>query len=142
MDNFKIKECAYKDCSNEFKAFKTTDKFCSGKCAFKAKPVNLSLKNLNPINKVSDKRKIENLKYKVLRIEFLGKPENQICFIDGCNRKANTIEHRAGRWGTNFLDTSTWAGCCSECNIELENNPEMAKKYQLSKITGNPKKDN
>jgi hypothetical protein len=94
---------------------------------------------MKPISKVSDKRKIDNLKYDAQRIVFLGKPENKICFIDGCNRKANTIEHRAGRWGKNFLDESTWAGCCSEHNIELENNPELSKKYQLSKITGKEK---
>ena len=92
-----------------------------------------------PIKKVSDKRKEDNAVYKKLRDEFLSKPENQVCFIDGCERKANTIEHRAGRWGKNFLDTSTWAGCCLEHNLELENNPELSKKYQLSKITGKSK---
>jgi hypothetical protein len=97
---------------------------------------NLKLKSLNPIPKVSKKRQIENAKYSVLRIEFLGKPENRICFIDGCNKPSTTIEHRAGRWGKNFLDTSTWAGCCLEHNLELENNSELSKKYQFSKITG------
>lgn len=94
---------------------------------------------MKPIPKVSQKRKIENLKYTAQRIVFLGKPENQICFIEGCNKKADTIEHRSGRWGKNFLDESTWAGCCSAHNIELENNPELAKKYQLSKIHGGKK---
>jgi hypothetical protein len=95
---------------------------------------NLKLKSFKPIPKVSAKRKIDNLKYSALRIEFLGKKENQICFIDGCNKKSTTIEHRAGRIGSNFLDTTTWAGCCLEHNLELENNPELSKQYQLSRI--------
>ena len=99
----------------------------------------MKLKPIYKIPKVSDKRKIDNLKYSVLRIEFLGKIENQICFIEKCGKQSTTIEHRAGRWGKNFLDTTTWAGCCSEHNIELENNPELSKKYQLSKITGKEK---
>ncbi len=100
---------------------------------------NLKLKSLNPIPKVSKKRKIENAKYSVLRIEFLNKPENRICFIDGCNKPSTTIEHRVGRWGKNYLDTTTWAGCCLEHNLELENNSELSKKYQLSKIHGGKK---
>ena len=99
---------------------------------------NLKLKSLNPIPKVSKKRQIENAKYSVLRIEFLNKPENRICFIDGCNKPSTTIEHRAGR-GINFLNTETWAGCCLEHNLELENNSELSKKYQLSKIHGGKK---
>ena len=133
MDNFKIKECAYKDCSNEFKAFKTTDKFCSGKCAFKAKPVNISLKNLNPINKVSDKRKIENLKYKVLRIEFLGKPENQICPITGY--PATEIHHTF--CGKNrakyYLDTTTWIAVSRDGHNWIHDNPKEAREKGLLK---------
>ena len=98
-----------------------------------------TIKEFKPIPKISQKRKIENAKYIVLRIEFLGKKENQICFIDGCNKPSTTIEHRAGRWGKNYLDTTTWSGCCLEHNLELENNPELSKKYQLSKITGKSK---
>ena len=127
------------DCSNEFKQYNSLSKYCSSVCMNKNKKPDLKLKSLYKIPKVSDKRKVENAKYSVLRIEFLGKLENQICFINGCDKKATTIEHRAGRWGKNFLDTSTWAGCCSEHNIELENNPELSKEYQLSKIHGGKK---
>ena len=98
-----------------------------------------------PINKVSKKQKVILAKYKVQRIMFLAKPENKICFIDGCGKLATTVEHRAGRLGyadeyakeNNIpltLDERFWAGCCLEHNLELENNPEMSKKYQLSKI--------
>jgi hypothetical protein len=97
-------------------------------------------KKVYRIPQFSKKRSVEQLQYSVLRTEFLAKKENQICFIDGCKEKSTTIEHRSGRWGKNFLDTNTWAGCCLKHNLELENNPELAKKYQLSKIHGGIKK--
>ena len=103
-----------------------------------------------PITKVSDKRKIENLKYTADRIVFLGKKENKICFIDGCKNIATTIEHSAGRIGfyddwarenkvSLFLDQRFWKPCCHFHNLELENNPELSKQYQLSKIHGGKK---
>lgn len=91
-----------------------------------------------PLKKVSDKKKLQDIIYKSERIKFLSLPENSICFIDGCNKKSNTIEHRAGR-GINYLNKDTWAGCCLEHNLELENNPQLSKKYQLSKIHGGAK---
>lgn len=129
MAQFKLKVCKF--CGTEFKQYTSFTKCKCSSSVPKLKP-----KKKYVIPKVSEKRKIENLKYSVLRIEFLGKKENQICFIDGCNKQSTTVEHRAGRWGKNFLDTSTWAGCCLEHNLELENNPELSKKYQLSKIHG------
>ena len=91
------------------------------------------------IKPVSEKRISEKIIYDSERIKFLQLPENSICFIEGCNKKATTIEHRAGRIGKNYLDTTTWAACCLEHNLELENNPELSKKYQLSKIHGGKK---
>lgn len=138
MKQKEFKEC--KVCGTEFKMYRTTDKYCSGKCQMKDKKPNLQLKSLyKPIKQISEKRKLEDIIYKSERIKFLSLPENQICFIEGCNKQATTIEHRAGRWGSNYLDTNTWAPCCLEHNLELENNPELSKKYQFSKITGKPK---
>lgn len=133
----KVKKC--KECGLEFKPFNTIQKHCSKECYSKNKPIKSSFGKQKPIPLMSKKRKIENAQYIVLRAEFLSKKENQVCFIKGCNNLATTIEHRSGRWGKNYLDTSTWAGCCSYHNIELENNPELSKQYQLSKITGKPK---
>lgn len=92
-----------------------------------------------PIPKVSAKRKKESREYTIKRLQFLAQPGNQKCLIDGCNAKADTIEHRAGRWGDNYLDTTTWAPCCNFHNLELERKPELSQKYQLSKITGKEK---
>jgi hypothetical protein len=136
LASVKLKVCADKDCSNEFKQYNSLVKYCGPICANKNKKPVATSKPIYKIPKVSQKRKIENLKYSVLRTEFLGKKENQICFIDGCTKKATSIEHLQGRWGKNFLDTTTWAACCLEHNLELETNPELSKKYQYSKISG------
>ena len=82
-----------------------------------------------------------------IQLEF---PENKKCFIEGCNSEANTIEHIMGRKGfadeyarenniSLYLDKRFWKPCCLKHNLELENNPELSKKYQLSKISGKPK---
>ena len=92
-----------------------------------------------PIRKVSKKREIEGRIYSKTRVEFLSLPENQICFIDGCGSPATTIEHTAGRIGSMYLNQSFWKPCCLKHNLELENNPELSRKYQLSKIHGGKK---
>jgi hypothetical protein len=148
--SFKFKKCAEKGCDSEFKQYNSLTKYCSPICASKNKKESINKKPFKAVKKVSDKRKIENAKYTVMRIQFLGKPQNSICFIDGCNKKANTIEHICGRKGfydewaidnniSLYLDTRFWRACCLEHNLELENNPELSKKYQLNKITGKPK---
>ncbi|WGK93770.1 MULTISPECIES: hypothetical protein [Flavobacterium] len=136
MQRHKEKKC---ECGSYFTQYNSLRKYCSWACEKKYKPrPQISTKKYT-IPKVSKKQAELNKIYSKLRIEFLSRPENQICFIEGCSKKANSIEHRAGRWGSNFLDTTTWAGCCIEHNLELEKNTELSKKYQLSKITGKPK---
>ena len=141
-------------CREKFTPTKFLQKFCenckeaereyqSGKMAKISAPKK-------PINKVSDKRKVENIIYTSNRIKFLMKPENKICFIDECRNPATTIEHSAGRLGfyddwardnniSLYLDQRFWKPCCHAHNLELENNPELSKKYQLSKIHGGEK---
>lgn len=139
MANFKEKVC--KVSGHVWKQYNSLQKCPCSPCieAREANKKPVIPKPRIALKKVSDKRKVENLQYAADRILFLNKPENRICFIDGCQKPSTTIEHRAGRWGKNFLDQSTWAGCCSEHNIELENNAELSKKYQLSKIHGGQK---
>lgn len=142
------------ECRSKFTPTKFLQKHCenckeaereyqSGKMAKTASPKK-------PINKVSDKRKVENLKYVSDRLIFLGKKENNFCFIDGCKRDATTIEHSAGRLGfyddwardnniSLYLDQRFWKPCCNFHNLELERNSELSKKYQLSKIHGGEK---
>lgn len=104
------------------------------------------------IKKVSDKRKIEKPVYDLKRILFLRKPENKLCCIKGvnCTRIATTIEHSMGRKGyadewarenkiSLYIDERFFKPACNNCNIELENNPELSRKHQLSKISGKEK---
>lgn len=145
MKEVKLKDCRNEGCNNQFKQYKTTDKYCSFGCAADnkkeaKKPVYSSK------NKKSKKQIVIDAKYGAQRIIYLGKPENKTCFVEGCNKQANTVEHRAGRGGGFFdnwareknipktLDERYWAPCCLEHNLEFETNPELSKKYQLSKL--------
>lgn len=98
-----------------------------------------------PIPKVSKKRTIENLKYKVLRIEFLGKKENKICPITG--KPTTEIHHKAGRvgfadeWARNegislMLDTRHWIALSREGHRQVEESPEWAKEngYSINRL--------
>lgn len=139
------KTCRNKGCEKEFTPFNSLQKYCSFDCANdNKKPA--SNKIYKPIKKVSKKQSVINAKYIVQRIKYLSKKENQICFIDDCNKKANTVEHTRGR-GKHFfddyakqnnipmtLDERFWKPCCLDCNLKLENDPEMSKKYQKSKL--------
>ena len=124
-------------------------KQCASKSYKKLEPKTI-LKINKPINKQSKKRAVEQLQYSANRLIFLAKEENKICFIEGCNRLANSVEHQRGRVGfaddyarenniSLFLDERFWKPCCIEHNLELETNPELSRKYQLSKISGKEK---
>ncbi|MCP1996621.1 hypothetical protein [Flavobacterium sp. HSC-61S13] len=143
LKKHKLKECHNPDCSNTFKQYNSLQKYCSPTCQkTHAKPKR--------INKVSKKRKEDNEIYSIIRLEFLSKEYNQICFIEECNRPATSVEHTRGRIGyaddwarendiTLFLDVRFWKPCCIEHNLELENNSELSKKHQLSRIHGGKK---
>ena len=146
----KQKKCSNPICNNLFNKFNSLQKYCSSKCMSACNKEKPS-KQKKPINQVGKKQAIINAKYTVMRIEYLGRPENRICFIDGCSNLATTIEHRMGRkgfaddWARNndiplTLDIRYFAPCCHAHNLELENNPELSKQYQLSKIHGGTKK--
>ena len=89
-----------------------------------------TIKEFKPIPKISQKRKIENAKYIVLRIEFLGKKENSICPVTG--EKTTEIHHKKGRVGSLFLDTKFWLGVSRNGHLKIENNPEWAKENGFS----------
>jgi len=143
------KNCKNPDCGKEFKLYNTTQKFCSAQCV-RACEKEKKPKQIYIIPQQSKKRIVENGKYTARRIIFLGKPENKFCFIKGCGKRADTIEHTMGRKGyadeearmegiTLYLDERFWKPCCGDHNRELENNPELSKEYQLSKIHGGKK---
>ena len=139
-----------------FEQYNSLQKYCSANCKFKyGKKINIKLKSMNPekkryvIPKVSEKRKEVNKIYEKVRIEVLVEA-NFKCFVDGCTNVANTIEHSAGRLGFYdeqaryddiplIIDKRFLKACCLHHNGELENNPELSKKYQSSKTTGKQK---
>jgi len=134
--------CKNPSCQKPFKQYNSLQRYCSSACQIsqRGKP--------KKIKQVSDKRKEDNEIYSVMRKQFLEK--FPICFIENCRKPATTIEHRSGRTGyaddwardngiTLFLDIRFWAPCCLEHNLELENNTELSKKYQLSRIHGGKK---
>lgn len=134
-------------CNTVFKPFKSTQKTCSWDCEKKLqeqKPKKTIV--YKPPRKVSKTQAVINAQYLVDRIKYLDQPENQVCFIDGCNAKATTVEHIKGRGHGYFdawaeergirktLDQRFWRPCCLHHNLELERNSELSKKYQLSKL--------
>ena len=144
--NIKSKKCKNPECEKEFTPrFNTLEKYCSYKCKKACIKPNEAPAYKKPINKVSPKRAILDRQYAKDRKEFLKRPENMICYIPGCGLRSTTIEHKKGRVGFAdeekrakniplLLDQDYWAGCCWNHNMQLENDPELSKLHQLSKI--------
>lgn len=86
-----------------------------------------------PINKVSDKRKVENLKYTAQRIVFLGKKENKICPIT----KWPAIEIHHTYCGKDraqyYLDESTWIAVSRDGHNWIHDNPKEAREQGFLK---------
>jgi hypothetical protein len=126
MAQFKLKVC--KSCGAEFKQYNSFTK-----CKCKVSAPKLQQKKKYSIPKVSEKRKIENLKYSVLRTEFLGKKENQICPIT----KQQTIEVHHTYCGKDrakyYLDVSTWLAVSRDGHNWIHDNPKEARKLGFLK---------
>ena len=87
------------------------------------------------IPQVSKKRQVQQLKYSVLRIEFLGKIENKACPITGL--ETTDIHHKKGRVGSLYLDTKFWVALSREGHKFVEENPIWAKEngYSLNRLS-------
>lgn len=130
------------NCRNKFEPKFFLDKFCDsddckdakneyqqGKSSIKSIP-----KVHKPIPKMSEKRKVENLKYIGQRIVFLGKKENMICPIT--KKPTTDVHHKKGRVGSLFLDERYWVALSREGHKFVEENPEWAKEngYSLNRL--------
>lgn len=87
--------------------------------------------------KVSEKRKEENIEYKILRDEFL--VQNPMCMIHAneyCTTFATTVHHSAGRVGVLFLDVTKWKGACMSCHQYAHDHPleAMQKGWSESRL--------
>lgn len=133
--NIKRKKCKLSECDNDFPLFNSLQKFCCFDCQMiDSAGSQKKEKKYYKIKQFSSKRQKENKIYTAKRIVFLSVKENSICFVEGCRKKATTIEHTKGRVGKNYLDETTWKGCCLSHNLEFENNTELSEKYQGSKF--------
>lgn len=79
------------------------------------------------IPKVSEKRKIDNLKYYAQRIVFLGKPENKICPITGW--PATEVHHKwCGKDRAKYyLDESTWMAVSRDGHNWIHDNSKESR---------------
>lgn len=146
MGHSKIKTCKAEGCDNKFTpSFSTLQKYCSAQCTYNEHKKKDQKPKRQRINRVSKKQGVNLKSYSQDRRVFLGKTENKTCFIEGCNKSANTVEHIKGRkgyaddWARQndvplLLDQRFWRPCCLEHNLELENNPVLSQQYQLSKL--------
>lgn len=134
MSNYNEKVC--KLSGVVWKQYNSLQKCPCEDCKKQRKKPDLKLKSIHkPIKQVSDKRKVENAKYLVLRIEFLGRPENQKCPITG--KPTTDVHHMKGRIGSLLLDTRYWVALSRDGHKYVEENPEWAKAkgYSLNRLT-------
>lgn len=73
------------------------------------------------IKKVSDKRKILNAEYAILRVQFLKEHTECELKLQGCLKTATQVHHTASGWNkaTNLNNVKTWKASCDHCNIFL-----------------------
>jgi hypothetical protein len=98
------RDCKYSECKKPFKLHRTTDQYCSQKCeiADKGYPEK---KPSTQIPKKSEKKQLADLRYIVVRREFLGKPENKICPVT--KQPTTEVHHKCGRRHDQYADE--WA---------------------------------
>jgi hypothetical protein len=120
----KCNDCPYALCNSQI---------CQIKCDYKQEK-SKKVKVPTRIKQVSEKRKLEDIEYKRLRLEFLSKPENKICPI--MKTETTDVHHQKGRIGKLYLDTTFWLALSREGHRMVEENPEWAKEqgYSLNRI--------
>lgn len=73
---------------------------------------------------MSKKREVAAREYSAKRTDFLAEhPKCQKCGT----RHSTDVHHKAGRLGTNYLDTQTWAALCRRCHDDIHLNPRRAR---------------
>lgn len=90
-----------------------------------------------PINKISDKQKIKNIEYKVIRDKFIN--ENPICQANinneytTCTKISTDNHHMRGKVGDLYLDISNFLSLCRSCHSYIETHPNESKELGFSK---------
>lgn len=123
-----------KNCNQKFEVKRFLQKFCEepeckkAEKQWQADKVSGTVKKPpKAIPKVSEKRKIEDLKYYAQRVVFLGKKENQTCPIT--KWPATEIHHTyCGKDRAKYyLDESTWIAVSREGHNWIHDNPKEAR---------------
>ena len=134
IDMMKIKTtriCANKGCNQEFKLFRTTDKYCSTSCAYASQKANPKKKQA-PIKPMSEKLKRESYRYTKKRKTFLALPENEFCPVAKAvfNEDLLTTEvhHKAGRKGKLLNYVPFWLAVSRNGHNWINDNPKEAYK--------------
>lgn len=147
MQKDKPKRCQATNCSNEFKPFRSTDKYCSLDCAIemqkepKKDTKRRRIIRKQPVKPVSGKQKILLAKYHKQRLVFLSKPENKKCPV--FSLPTTEIHHKQGRkgyaddWAREnnvplLLDERFWLAVSRTGHRKIEENPTWAKREGFS----------
>mgnify|MGYP003618810488 CR=1 FL=1 len=105
----------------------------AGKCQrhywqFRSKQLKKSEpKEKKPIPRRSKKKIIEDLQYSVLRKEFLEKPENKICKINGMPTTEIHHKYCGKNRAKYYLDTSTWLAVNRDSHNFIHDNPKKSR---------------
>jgi len=149
------KICSRKGCNNEFKIYKTTDKYCSSECAYldaKDKPK----KDITPykLKPYSERRMKENKVYLKKRKTFLSLVSNKYCpvcklafegkidiaefpvynaesiiYLNQGLIETDSIHHKAGRTGKLLNYVPYWLAVSDIGHKWIHSNPEKAYEF-------------
>jgi len=78
--------------------------------ADRAKP-----KVVKPVNKVSEKRAVQNAEYMKLRNEYLAL--YPMCEVEDCDQRSQDVHHQRGKEGERLLDTNFFMAVCRNHHI-------------------------
>ena len=90
-------------------------------------------KEKKPIPRRSKKKIIEDLQYSVLRKEFLEKPENKICKINGMPTTEIHHKYCGKNRAKYYLDTSTWLAVNRDSHNWIHAFPKEARELGFLK---------
>jgi hypothetical protein len=123
----KEKKC---ECGLNFIQYNSLKKYCSWTCEKKYKPQTHNSAKKYIIPKVSKKQAELNKTYSKLRIEFLSRPENQVCPIT--KQQTTDVHHKySGKDRAKyFLDTTTWLAVSRTGHVWIHENSKQARELK------------
>ena len=108
-----------KICNIKFKVKYFLQKTCSTECKHEYEKTEPK----RTIKKVSDKRKVQEVTYKLLRKQYL----TAIPKCEVCGNVATEIHHKNGREGERLNDQTYFMSVCRSCHTYIHENPAEAR---------------